>query len=169
MVLACRCARHARSQARPLGYSSPQMATLYDLMLMLDADLPEDRRDELVKTTRKSIESGGGNVVSANTWGTRKLAYEIDHRTEAAYYLFQFEGGNELLAELGRSLGIADGVLRFRIIRQPPGTKPAPPPPLPAAESPRPSTEKAPAAPAEAPAAPAEPPPPAPQPEAQTA
>lgn len=117
------------------------MATLYDLMLMLDADLPEEQRTKLVAAARKTIESGGGNVASANGWGTRKMAYEIDHRGEAAYYLFQFEGSSELLGELNRTLKIADGLLRFRIIRQPPGTKPAAPPPQPSSESRTPSAE----------------------------
>ena len=30
-------------------------------------------------------------------WGSRRIAFEIDHRPEAAYQLFQFEGDNELL------------------------------------------------------------------------
>ncbi len=33
----------------------------------------------------------GGNLVGAHDWGSRRMAYEIDHRPEAAYHLFQFE------------------------------------------------------------------------------
>jgi small subunit ribosomal protein S6 len=59
------------------------------------------------------------------------MAYEIDHRPEAHYHLFQFEGPNELLERLRHSLRIMDGVLRFRIVKVKPGTAPPPPPPRP--------------------------------------
>ena len=49
----------------------------------------------------------------------RRLAYEIDHRAEAQYHLFQFEASAEVLTELDRSLSIDDAVLRFRTIRLP--------------------------------------------------
>jgi small subunit ribosomal protein S6 len=66
--------------------------------------------------------------VGVHDWGLRKLAYEMDHRGEAAYHLFQFEGENPLLEQLDHTLKITDGVLRFRIIRLKPGS---PPPPTP--------------------------------------
>jgi small subunit ribosomal protein S6 len=62
------------------------------------------------------------------------MSFEIRHRPEAHYELFQFEGDNELLERLSHTLKITDGVLRFRIIRAKPGT---PPPPTPRPEAPR--------------------------------
>ena len=87
--------------------------------------------------------------MSDHDWGTRALAYEIRHRTDAEYHLLQFHGPATLLANLQRSLRIADGVLRFRIVKLAPGT-PAPTE-LPRAEAPA----AAPAPAAERPPAPA--------------
>ena len=56
------------------------------------------------------------------------MAYEIDHRPEADYRLYQFNGDNALLERLNQRLRILDGVLRFRIIKLKPG-QPTPPPP----------------------------------------
>ena len=103
------------------------MASLYDLMLMLDPEAPEERQAEILGGVRSAIESGG-SLVGAHDWGLRRMAFEIDHRPEAAYHLFQFEGGNDLLERLNHTLKITDGVLRFRIIRLRPGS---PPPPRP--------------------------------------
>ena len=69
----------------------------------------------------------GGTIVSAHDWGSRKMSFEIDHRPEAAYHLYQFEGDNTLLERLNQRLKITDGVLRFRVIRQRPGAPPPPP------------------------------------------
>lgn len=109
------------------------MAALYDLMLMLDPDAPDGRQDEVLREVQSMIESAG-ELVGSHDWGTRRLAYEIAHRREAGYHLFQFEGGSELLERLDHSLKIMDGVLRHRVIRLKPGS---PPPPTPDREAPR--------------------------------
>ena len=66
--------------------------------------------------------------MQAYDWGQRRLAYEIDHRPDAEYRLYQFEGDSALLDRLNQRLRILDAVLRFRIIRLKPG-QPTPPPP----------------------------------------
>ena len=93
------------------------MAHLYDLMLLLDAAAPEERRQEILAEVQGMIGDGGA-VTEIHDWGTRRLTFEIDHRPEADYKLLRFEGENELLDRLNSSLKIMDGVLRFRIIRQ---------------------------------------------------
>ena len=111
------------------------MATLYDLMLLLDPNVPDDRHREILDNVKSAIE-GRGSLVGQHDWGIRRMAFEIDHRPDAAYHLFQFEGEKELLDHLDNSLKIADGVLRHRIIKVKPGT---PPPPTPRADAPRPA------------------------------
>ncbi|GAC1315811.1 MAG: hypothetical protein NVSMB25_00370 [Thermoleophilaceae bacterium] len=111
------------------------MAALYDLMLMIDPNAPEGRDEQIVGDVRGMIESAG-TLVGHHDWGSRRLAFEIDHRTDAAYHLFQFEGGNDLLERINHTLKITDGVLRFRVIRLKPGS-PAPPTPRPDAPRPR--------------------------------
>ena len=103
------------------------MARLYDLMILLDPNVPEERHTQIVDQVRSMIE-GSGTLVGAHDWGLRRMAYEMDHRGEAAYHLFQFEGENPLLEQLDHTLKITDGVLRFRIIHLKPGSPPPPPP-----------------------------------------
>jgi small subunit ribosomal protein S6 len=102
---------------------------LYDLMLLLDPGAPSDRQETILRDVQGLLESGG-NVVGNYDWGTRRMTFEIDHRPDAAYHLFQFEtdGGGALLERVDHSLKIMDGVLRHRIIRLKDGS---PPPPMP--------------------------------------
>ncbi|HEX6714867.1 MAG TPA: 30S ribosomal protein S6 [Thermoleophilaceae bacterium] len=102
---------------------------LYDLMLLLDPGAPSDRQESILKDVQGLLESGG-KLVGSYDWGTRRMTFEIDHRPEAAYHLFQFEteGGGALLERVDHSLKIMDGVLRHRIIRLKDGS---PPPPMP--------------------------------------
>jgi small subunit ribosomal protein S6 len=102
----------------------------YELVLMLDPDAPDERREEIAADTRKRIEAAG-TLKHDTSWGMRKLAYEIRQRTEADYRLFRFEGQGGVLDELNHNLRIADGVLRFRIFKVDPSSPSiVPPPPL---------------------------------------
>jgi len=129
----------------------PAHDPLYDLVLMLDSTAPEDQRQKVRSSVESTIASGG-EIVNSQEWGIRQTAYEIRHKTDAEYHLLQFHGVREVLETLQRTLRIADGVVRFRIIKLAPGT-PAPPANRP---EPRPAGIGEPLA-SEAPAAVAEP------------
>jgi small subunit ribosomal protein S6 len=105
---------------------------LYDLMLLLDPGAPTDRQETVLRDVQGLLESGG-TVVGNYDWGSRRMTFEIDHRPDAAYHLFQFEtaGGGALLERVDHSLKIMDGVLRHRIIRLKDGS---PPPQMPSAD-----------------------------------
>jgi small subunit ribosomal protein S6 len=119
---------------------------IYDLVVLLDADAPSERRAEILKEVEAAI-GRGGEIVSKHDWGVRNLAYEIAHHKEAEYHLYQLTASTDLLERLRNGLRVTDGVLRHRIFRLPPGM---PPPP---ALRPEPRAAEAPAPPAEAPPA----------------
>jgi small subunit ribosomal protein S6 len=100
---------------------------------MLDLSATDEARAKIVADSRSTVEAGG-TLVGYHDWGQRSLTYEIDHRKQAEYHLIQFHGTPELLASLGRTLRITDGVVRHRIIKLAPGTPDAPR--LPASEPP---------------------------------
>jgi small subunit ribosomal protein S6 len=104
------------------------LAREYELVLMLDPEAPDGRREEVAGETQKRIESGGA-LKHADTWGTRKLAFEIRQRTEADYRFYRFEAGSDLLEQLDHTLKITDGVLRFRIFKVDVRTPTIAPPP----------------------------------------
>lgn len=101
---------------------------IYDLMVLLSTAAPEERRAKILADVEAAIASGGGSIERNDDWGTRNLTYQIDHQAEAEYHLLQFTGPSPLLESLSHSMKIADGVLRFRIIKVVPGTPPAPDP-----------------------------------------
>ena len=99
----------------------------YELVLMLDPEAPDERRDQIVSDARGRIESSG-SLNTEKVWGLRKLAYEVGKRNEADYRFFRFETESPLLDELNHNLKITDGVLRFRIFKVDPETTTNPPP-----------------------------------------
>ena len=103
------------------------MARHYELVLMIDPETGDAERDKLASDVRAQIEQGG-TLDRADTWGMRKLAYEIRQRNEADYRYYRFQGDSDLLQRLDHNLKIADGALRFRIFKVDPDTPSNPPP-----------------------------------------
>jgi small subunit ribosomal protein S6 len=117
--------------------------TDYEILLLLDPDLEEDRQSEIVSRIRETAERGGGAWERQDAWGRRKLAYEIRHKGEGTYHLLLFRCEPEVLDEISRVLRITDGVLRHLAVRRPraTSTQTAAAAPAPAAEAPAPAAE----------------------------
>jgi small subunit ribosomal protein S6 len=90
----------------------------YEILVMLDPELAEQRQEEIVVRSRELIERGGGTWVRHDLWGRRRLAYEIDHKSEGIYHLLQLDAEPEVLDELSRILRITDGVMRHLATRR---------------------------------------------------
>ena len=91
----------------------------YEILLMLDAELPEERQGEILTRTQELVGKLGGNWETHEPWGRRKLAYEIDHKGEGVYHLLTFSSEPAALDEVSRVLKITDGVMRHMATRRP--------------------------------------------------
>jgi small subunit ribosomal protein S6 len=105
--------------------------TDYEILLMLDPEVPEERQSEIVTRIRESIEKDGGRWDDEDAWGRRRLAYEIDHKPEGVYHLLTFSAEPATLDEVSRVLKITDGVMRHLAVRRVRGASPRPPEPSP--------------------------------------
>ena len=90
----------------------------YEIMLLLDPELAEERANEVIQRIRDSVDASGGSWDGHEPWGRRRLAYEIRHKGEAEYHLLQFHGPAELLRSLEHTLRITDGVVRHGAYRR---------------------------------------------------
>ena len=90
----------------------------YEILLMLDAELPEERGNEVIARVRERVEGDGGTWDGHEPWGRRKLAYEIGHKSEGIYHLLLFKAAPATLAEVSRVLKITDGVMRHLAVNR---------------------------------------------------
>ncbi len=90
----------------------------YELMLILHPNLEDEARDATLEKVRGLITADGGSVDAEESWGKRRLAYEIDHTEEGDYQVVQFHANTATVAELDRVLHITGQVLRFMIVRR---------------------------------------------------
>jgi small subunit ribosomal protein S6 len=92
--------------------------TEYEILLLLDPELPEERQGDVVARVRDLVAKGGGEFERHDAWGRRKLAYEIDKKGEGAYHLLHVSCAPDTLDEVSRVLKIDDGVLRHMATRR---------------------------------------------------
>ncbi len=90
----------------------------YELLYIVDPTITDDARNALEQRIEATIAQDGGKVEDVDHWGSRKLAYEIDHLTDGDYTLVNFQADPDSIAELDRVLRITDAVKRSMITRR---------------------------------------------------
>lgn len=90
----------------------------YELLLLLDPELTEERQGEIVTRFRDQVAKGGGTVDHHDPWGKRRLAYKIRKKADGFYHLIHFSVTPETLEEITRVLKIDDAVLRHLATRR---------------------------------------------------
>ncbi len=90
----------------------------YEVLYILKPELDEESTNTTIEKFSTLIANNGGEVVSVDKWGKRRLAYEIDDRREGFYTLVNFNGVAATAQELERVFKITDSVLRYLITRK---------------------------------------------------
>jgi small subunit ribosomal protein S6 len=91
----------------------------YEVMVILDAGLEEDAIRVVLDRTTQALTAGGATVGKVDRWGKRRFAYEVGHRSEGYYVLVDTVAEPAAVAEVDRMLGLADEVIRHKVIRLP--------------------------------------------------
>ena len=89
----------------------------YETIFIIDAGLDEEATKAVVEKFTNLI-AANGTVDEVVEWGKRRLAYEIDDKTEGYYVLVNFTSDADFPKELDRQYRITDTVLRTIIIRK---------------------------------------------------
>lgn len=87
----------------------------YELLYIIDAQVSDEKREELISKVNELINNNGGKAQEAEKWGIRKYAYPIAYKNEGYYVLVNFEAPVNLPKLLESQLLIMDGVVRHMI------------------------------------------------------
>ena len=90
----------------------------YEMLYILDNDLSDEMKEKLVNKFNDIIVNANGTIDTVDKWGTKKLAYDINYKSEGYYVLINFKAQSDLPNELERVLRITDGVVRFIVLKK---------------------------------------------------
>ena len=89
----------------------------YEMMIILDPGLEEATVQPSLEQFLTVVKTGGGSVDKVDVWGRRRLAYEIEKRSEGIYAVIDMMAVPDSVAELDRQLGLNEAVLRTKVMR----------------------------------------------------
>ena len=89
----------------------------YELMVILDAAIDERTVSPSLDKFLNVVRNGGGTIDSVDIWGRRRLAYEINKKTEGIYVIVNMHANSADVIELDRQLKISEAVMRTKVLR----------------------------------------------------
>ena len=89
----------------------------YEMMIILDPALEESTVQPSLDQFLNVITTGGGTVDKVDVWGRRRLAYDIDKKSEGIYTVVDMTAEPDTVKELDRQLNLNEAVLRTKIVR----------------------------------------------------
>ena len=92
----------------------------YELMVILDPELEERTVAPSLDQFLNVVRQGGGTVENVDIWGRRRLAYEINKKSEGIYALVDMTAEPATVKELDRQLNLNEAVLRTKLLRPDP-------------------------------------------------
>lgn len=89
----------------------------YELMVILDPSVEERTVAPSLDKFLNVVRNGGGTIDNVEIWGKRRLAYEINKKTEGIYAVINLTATPAAVAELDRQLGLNEAVMRTKVMR----------------------------------------------------
>ena len=93
------------------------MTHQYELMVILDPEIDERTVAPSLDKFLNVIRNDGGTVDKVDIWGRRRLAYEINKKTEGIYAVVNLTANSSATVELDRQLKLSEAVMRTKVLR----------------------------------------------------
>ncbi|WP_314648224.1 30S ribosomal protein S6 [uncultured Microbacterium sp.] len=93
------------------------MTHQYELMVILTPEVDERQVAPTLDKFLKVITNDGGSIDKVDIWGKRRLAYEIQKKTEGIYAVVNFTATSEATQELDRQLKLNEQIMRTKVLR----------------------------------------------------
>jgi small subunit ribosomal protein S6 len=87
------------------------------VLLIVDPRLTDEEVAQLSARLQDALVALGGEVVSLDDWGRRRLVFELRKQREGHYLLLQVRGTPTAMREYERQLKLNESVLRFLTTR----------------------------------------------------
>ncbi|MBE1532348.1 30S ribosomal protein S6 [Actinomadura algeriensis] len=89
----------------------------YEVMTILDPGIDERTAPAALDPFLKVVKDAGGSVEKVDVWGRRRLAYDIQKKSEGIYAVVDLSAEPATVKELDRQLNLSESILRTKVIR----------------------------------------------------
>lgn len=89
----------------------------YEIMVIVNPEIDERQVTPMLEKYLQIITNGGGTVDNFDFWGKRRLAYEIQKKSEGIYAVINLTARPDDVKELDRQMGINERIMRTKVQR----------------------------------------------------
>jgi small subunit ribosomal protein S6 len=90
----------------------------YELILIIQPDLDEEATNELIERVKAMITTQGGEILKADLWGLKSLAYEIQDFRQGFYVYMEVQFDPQFGTELKQNLRYIEPIIRYMLTRK---------------------------------------------------
>lgn len=91
----------------------------YELFLILEAKKDEATAQKIIRDVEAVLSKYGAKVTKSHQGQSFRLAYQINKRRETFQIILEIASEPSQIAEIKRSLGLVNQVLRFSLLTMP--------------------------------------------------
>lgn len=89
----------------------------YEIMVIIDPDVDERQVPTLLEKHLKTITTGEGTVDGQDIWGKRRMAYDINKKSEGIYAVLDVTAPSHVVSEMDRLMTIDERIMRTKVMR----------------------------------------------------
>lgn len=89
----------------------------YELMVILNPEVDDRTVQPTLDKFLAVVTAQGGKIDNVDVWGRRRLAYEIQKKSEGVYAVVNFTAEPATTVELERQLRLSESIMRTKVLR----------------------------------------------------
>ena len=96
--------------------TGPNRAREYETIYILKPDIDADNAERIGSRLAEVVGREAGRLTKVESWGRRRLAYDIGKQRRGVYMYLKYLGGGKVVAEIERNLRLTDGVIKYQTV-----------------------------------------------------
>jgi small subunit ribosomal protein S6 len=96
--------------------TAPNRAREYETIYILRADIDADSAERIGTRLADVVGREQGRLTKVESWGRRRLAYDIGKQRRGIYMFLKYLGGGRVVSEVERNLRLTDGVIKYQTV-----------------------------------------------------
>ena len=89
----------------------------YEIVVIVDPEVDDRQVNALLEKPLAGFAKAGGIVDSSDVWGRRRLAYDINKKSEGIYVVINVTAEPAVVKEMDRQFTLNEQIMRTKVIR----------------------------------------------------
>ena len=96
--------------------TAPNRSREYETIYILRPDIDADGAEKINVRLAEVVTRESGRLTKVESWGRRRLAYDIGKQRRGVYMYLKYLGGGKVVSEIERNLRLSDGVIKYQTV-----------------------------------------------------